>query len=75
MNAMFYGNNGFNSPSIRNWDTSKVRDMGMMFDSAAAMTQDLSGWCAERVTNSVRFDQYSGFAGQTSKHPKFGQPC
>ena len=75
MNAMFYGDNGFNNNSIVGWDTSKVKDMAMMFDSAAAFNQDLSGWCAESVTKSDRFDQNSGFAGQSSKHPKFGVPC
>ena len=75
MNAMFYGVTAFNNNSIASWDTSEVRDMGMMFDSAWSMNQDLSGWCAENVSNSTRFAQGAAFGYNTSKHPKFGVPC
>ena len=39
------------NPIVSNWDVSRVRDMGSMFNEAWNFSQDLSGWNVNSVEN------------------------
>jgi hypothetical protein len=73
MHFMF-GYSPFNQP-IGEWDTSNVTDMARMFKSSS-FNQDISQWCVSKITSKpIDFDLDSGFEGETSKQPQWGEPC
>jgi surface protein len=63
---MFENATAFNQP-IRNWDVSKVTDMGSMFENATAFNQPIGNWNVSEVTymgrmflNATAFNQPIG---------------
>jgi surface protein len=42
--SMFSGANSFNSPSVRDWDVSKVTDISAIFQNCTLFNQDISKW-------------------------------
>ena len=64
----------FNQPL--NFDTRNVSNMMGVFNMATNFNQDISNWCVSQIASKpLSFDSGSGFAGQTAKQPKWGQPC
>ena len=71
MKWMFYDGKAFNQ-DISGWNVSNVTDMYGMFWNASAFDQNLSSWCVKNVSNNVNFQNGSGFADDTAKHPQWG---
>ena len=53
MTGMFYGALTFNQPLLE-WDTSKVVDMGQMFEKASVFNQSLVAWDTSNVMNMTQ---------------------
>ena len=71
MKYMFYDGKAFNQ-DISGWNVSNVTDMYGMFWNASAFDQNLSGWCVKNVSNTMNFQNGSGFVDDTAKHPQWG---
>lgn len=72
MSKMFRRAKAFNM-DINKWETAKVDDMDQMFYYAAEFNQTIRSWCVELIRNKPpQFDYYSGFAGASSRQPRWG---
>ena len=77
MNQIFFSASSFNQ-SLSHFDTSLLtgNDLNGAFWNASAFNQDISMWCVSGIaTKPVNFDTNSGFAGQDTKQPQWGQSC
>ena len=83
MSGMFRSAINFNN-SLAMWDVSNCMNFRYMFEEARNFNINLSSWCVSQIpivpTDGLSA-KYTGFAtgspleNQTSKHPKWGQPC
>jgi hypothetical protein len=73
----FYGATNFtSSPSIGDWDVSRVTDMDFMFCGTAAFNQDLSAWCVSNFTDEPSFfDAGTPLENNPENHPDWGASC
>jgi len=77
MNQIFFSASSFNQP-LDDFDTTLLsgNDLNGAFWNASSFNQDISMWCVDNIgSKPPNFDTGSGFAGQTTKQPQWGQPC